>query len=87
MKFPKHKASMSITHNEHTTNYESIREYLDSEWFEDESEEDKQECIKAGEIWELQWYPDTPIGFYRVFAPTFEKVVEKALQIEREVDA
>lgn len=80
--FPGHKASMIIRHNDHTTMYMSIAEYLDTDIFGDESKEAKQECIAADELWELQWYPDTPIGFYKVFGPSLERCLEKAKQVE-----
>ena len=79
---PKHKASLHITHNDHTTNYESVKDYLDNEWFNDESEEIKKSCIDANEIWELQWYPDTPIGSYRVIGATLESCIKQAKEIE-----
>ncbi len=79
MEFPKHH-QMIITHNEHHTNYETVASYLERN--EDHggriliSESDKAECIRLNEIWEVQWYPSTPIGFHCVGSYSLEKCLE-----------
>ena len=86
MKFPKHKCGLYISHNQHLNCYRTIEEYIDD--IDDEdfiSEEDKAECIKSGDIWEIQWYPDTPVGCYIIYASTLEKAIEEALKTESEV--
>ena len=75
MKWPKHH-QMTITHNEHHTNYESVEQYLERSEHISISEEDKQECIRLGEIWEVQWYPRTPISFHCVGSYSLEKCIE-----------
>ncbi len=75
MKFPDHH-QLYITHNGHHTNYESIEDYVKDNERIDISNEDKQECMRVNEIWEIQWYPITPIGFYCVAASTLEKCLE-----------
>jgi hypothetical protein len=40
--------------------------------------EDRAECLRTDSLWVLQWYPNTPIGFYRVAGPTLERVLELA---------
>ena len=70
---PEHKCSLSIVHNRHKDYYETVEEYLDSiEDFYDlfSSEDSLTKCIETNEIWELQWYPETPIGFEAIAAPT-----------------
>lgn len=37
--------------------------------------------IDTNEVWELQWYPDTPIGSYKVIGATLESVLKKAKEI------
>ena len=32
------------------------------------SEEQRQKAIATDSVWELHWYPDTPIGFIRLLA-------------------
>lgn len=77
MNFPKHKAGLILSHNEHKNIYQSVQEYLDSLDMSIE-EERYNAMIRADEIWELQWYPDTPVGFCRVVASTLEQVLKLA---------
>ncbi len=87
MKWPKHKASMHITHNEHLTNYQTVEEYSESgyapHWV---SEEEKKQAIATNSVWEFQWYPETPIGSYAIAASTFELAHKAALSIDKEND-
>lgn len=80
IEFPKHTASMHITHNDHKSNYQSLDEYLtdNSELFTLESEEARARAVATDEIWVLQWYPDSPVGFCIVAAPTFEEALRLA---------
>jgi len=78
MKFPEHHL-LYITHNEHRTNYESIEQYLKSgcmNRLKDMNPEDVQKCIETDSIWEIQWYPRTPISFHWVGAATLERCFE-----------
>lgn len=69
--------SHTIFHNEHRCSCMSVEEYL--QFVEaDISDEDRAECIHTGEVWELVWYPETPVGHYRVIGPTLEKVLVAA---------
>ena len=81
MNFLKHH-QLFITHNGHHTNYESVKDYLDCNDRIEITPEDREECIRLNEIWELQWYPETPIGFYCVGAPTLENCVQLANSYE-----
>ena len=70
---PEHKCSLSIEHNRHKDYYETVEEYLNSiEDFYDlfSSEDALAKCIDTNEIWELQWYSNTLIGFNAIAAPT-----------------
>lgn len=80
--FPKHACSLSLEHNGHKGYYETVEDYikgiedhdLDIDW---SSETARARCIETNEVWELQWYPNTPIGFNLVMGPTLEEVLEK----------
>lgn len=76
MNLPAHKCGLSLTHNEHLNYYMTaagwIAEHDGDEW---QSDEAKARAIATGQIWVLQWYPDTPVGFCRVAAPTFEELI------------
>lgn len=71
-----------ISHNDHTTFYQSVEEYLADEvadFDQDEiTDQDREECIRTGEVWKLQWYPTTPVGFCVVLGPTLERVLARA---------
>lgn len=83
MQFPSHKCGLYLTHNEHRDTYEPIATYIAEMncriW---ESEEAKQRAIASDEVWELQWYPNTPISFCGVAAPTLEECLAFALKVE-----
>lgn len=82
MKLPKHACGLHLTHNQHKDFYEDISDYIqrDPNCFKDEAA--KAKAIETNEIWELQWYPNTPIGFLKVAAPTLEEVLSLALEVE-----
>ena len=79
MKFPKHKAGMFISHNEHLGYYQNIEEAIcevdEKDWV---NEEEKRRALETGNIWRLQWYPETPVGFYTIVASTLEACLEGA---------
>lgn len=90
LKFPRHKAAMYISHNEHKNSYDTVAQHMsDLELNADEcgSVEEFRELLEGDEIWTIQWYPDTPIGFYRVCASTFERALELAIKAQTEEDA
>lgn len=81
MKFPDHKCGLYLTHNEHRDLYEPLERWLagpDGKSLHWASDEAKQRAIATDECWVLQWYPDTPIGFYCVAAPTLEECLALA---------
>jgi len=74
---PQHKCGLHIEHNGHKDVYESVEMYTeiykDEDWI---SLEEKQKAIDEDELWRLQWYPDTPIGFHILLASSFEAIIE-----------
>jgi hypothetical protein len=84
MKFPEHKCGLQLSHNQHKDYYQTIDQYVaeQPDYFPFRNSEDLARCVSTNEIWELQWYPDTPIGFYRSVAPTLEECLAHALEIE-----
>lgn len=77
--FPPHKASLHLTHNQHRSYYRSVEEYEfdNEEWFKGAwvSDESRAYAIAHDELWELQWYPETPIGFNTLAAGRWEDIV------------
>lgn len=79
---PKHKVTLSITHNEHREYHEPLTSYIDERDSSWENEESRQRAIATDEIWEMQWYPDTSVGFYCAAAPTLPELISFAKKIE-----
>jgi hypothetical protein len=83
MQFPKHEASMTLTHNDHRNVYQPLREWIvASDWCDWENAEAIERAIQTDECWTLQWYPNTPVGFNAVAAPTLEECLAFALKVE-----
>lgn len=80
MELPKHKASLTICHNDHKDVYETPEQWIvdHDDWCEWKNDEDKQRAIDTDSIWTIQWYPETPIGFITVAAPTLPELLEWA---------
>lgn len=82
MEFPAHKCGLFLTHNEHRDYYETLEEWINGglgKQFDWESDEAKQRAIKTDECWTLQWYPETPVSFHAVAAPTLDECMRLAL--------
>ena len=78
LKFPKHDAGLHLEHNPHKNVYETIEEYEHQNedcWV---SQEEKKKAIETNDYWRLQWYPDTPVGFYVLMAHNLEALLEAA---------
>jgi hypothetical protein len=81
MDLPPHKCSLTIQHNECRDMYKTVVEWVEDEhvsYFDWQNEECKQRAIDTNEMWTMQWYPNTPIGFVAVAAPTLEELLSFA---------
>ena len=86
MWLPPHEAGLYLTHNANRGCYRTVAEELqvidhlndDDVWG---STEAKQRAIDTNEMWQLQWYPNTPVGFNVVCAPTLEEVLALARKV------
>lgn len=89
IEWPEHEAELSITHNRHKNYYEPIKDAIGDgdtatypfREFPDEAEAKRAEATDS--VWEIQWYPHTPVGFYKVCAATFSRALEFALEVQR----
>src|ERR1700722_10841545 len=77
------KASVHLTANQHLSYYDPLDRYIDEDANRDKddqmvSPEQRKRIIAAGVIYELQFYPDSPVGFYRVYGTTMDEVVAAA---------
>ena len=73
--FPPHKCGLFLTHNEHRDYYETVEEWIrkGGEHYHWESDEAMRRAIDTDECWAVQWYPETPISFHAVAAPTLSE--------------
>lgn len=76
--FPGHKCGLYLTHNEHRDLYEPLAEFIVDRDIKFADDAARQRAIDTDELWTLQWYPDTPVGFYFVAASTLEEVLALA---------
>lgn len=83
MTFPDHKCGLYLTHNEHRDTYTPLWQHIEEDRADWRDEESKKRAIETDECWTLQWYPDTPIGFFRVSAPTLEECLALATKEPR----
>jgi hypothetical protein len=89
IRLPRHRGGMSIEVDPHRTSYQTVAEWLVSQSWRSaaddfESEEARQRAIDTDTLVEIQWYPATPIGFFRVYGPTFEEALAYALKVDAE---
>jgi len=80
---PPHKAGLTIEHNPQCVNYETVAAWLENmregepDW---SSPEARQRAIDADDVWVMQWYPYTPVGFNMVAAPTLAELLAFAAE-------
>ncbi len=81
--FPRHECGLFLTHNEHRDYYETLEQWLDGSgshidehtWVSDEQ---RRRALATNNIWVLQWYPDTPVGFCILAACDLDVLLAKA---------
>lgn len=85
-------SSLTISFNEdHAPSYETAQEWHDRtgryrsegddqriNWV---SEAERLKAISENAVWTIQWYPQTPNGFYCVGASSFEAAARFALEV------
>lgn len=78
------KASVSITFNDHTTNYQTVSKELQQNFggrYSGIDSDVKDEMIKRNTMVEVQFYPDTPVGFYMVAHYDLDAALDEAIKI------
>ncbi|MEV8518651.1 hypothetical protein ABZR86_02525 [Dyella marensis] len=71
-----------LTRNaEQAPNYQTASKWIEEERqdFDDVPAEELQRMKDADTIWCLHVYPDTPIGFWRIYGATIESVIDRAM--------
>jgi hypothetical protein len=77
---PPHEGAAHVSHNPHKGYYLTVEQYeADGHMNADDwvSQESRAYAIEHNEVWELQWYPDTPIGFCTFAGGRWEDIVER----------
>ena len=77
---PQH-VELMIRHQPHVGDYRSVVEWLEMVDALDVHEiepEDRAEILRTGEVWEICWHPNTPVGSHSVCAATLERALELA---------
>lgn len=77
---PPHAASLTITHNEHRDSYMTVAEFLEDSDAHADSIVDQDILVVGDELWKIQVYPNTPVGFYVVYGPTLESIILKVME-------
>ena len=72
---PEHKCGLYLTHNEHRDVYETVEDFYNPDYFV--SKEEWEKAISEDNVWVLQWYPETPIGFNIIAASSLEAIQAK----------
>lgn len=79
MKLPDHKCGLFLEHNVHRNFYENAADWIEqNDHYTWKDEASKQVAVQSDSVWTLQWYPETPIGFFAVAAPTLEELLTLA---------
>lgn len=90
--FPRHDCELILSHNTHKNNYQTIEQWekdLKACSNEDDADpvkfgwvsvEQRDKAIAKNSVWELHWYPDTPIGFFRIFACDLDVLLAESMR-------
>lgn len=82
-KLPRHDCSLTLCHNEHRDYYltceqaeaEAVARHGPATWSW-VSPEQRAKALETNDYWSIQWYPDTPIGSYKVYAADLSALLE-----------
>lgn len=81
LELPKH-INLSIEHQPHAVCYMTV-----DQWVGEDSGSirlvDPDEMVRAGEVWLVHWYPESPTGYCAVAASSLERALAAALESEK----
>ena len=78
--------SLTISFNEHACNYVTVKQWVEEYPTQDHfkhawvSEEEKQKAIETNSLWEIQIYPNTPVGSYNYAASSLMALIEHIIK-------
>jgi len=78
------KCGVHISINEHRNYYDTVESYFKSNFINEEDFKDIEANVyekmkELDTIVQLQYYPNTPVGFYIIYHYDLEKAIDKAL--------
>ena len=74
--------SFTIDYNDHKSCYENPIDYYN---LDEEEVKINEDVDWNKDIFNLHWYKDTPVGFYRLFSNTLNGLLEKTLELMKEL--
>ncbi len=77
------KAEVLIEMNEGKNCYLSAADFLseNEDWKEETGEEIWQAMIEKNVVISIQAYPNTPVGFYRIYHYDIDKAIDKMIEV------
>lgn len=75
------KCGVYLEVNKYRDYYDTIEEAVAEEKIADDDIGLAKRMIKENSFVSLQFYPDTPVGFYKVYGTSLDEVIKKALDI------
>ena len=79
--------NISVDYNKYKNYYQNIKDYIEYDAYDYDEEDfiDKEEILKTGNLYELYVYPDTPIGFYKIFSSRLDLAINKMSEVFEEL--
>ena len=59
--------------------YETVEQWMAQS--EDRDDSGVAECVAANSLIRLQWYNATPVGFFTIYAPTWERMGARVREV------
>lgn len=80
------KAEIHLTYRGEANCYKTLKEvmeYKDDLYGSDDFEtpEDLALCLETDKYWTLHFYPDTPVGFYRINGSSPDRIIDWAIEL------
>ena len=82
------KCSITLLINSHKDYYQSVEEYISDDRAigsitdeEDLPTDVYNKMVELDTVIELQFYPETPIGFYKIYHYDYNEAIKKAFEI------
>lgn len=79
---PVHECTCTLEHNGHKIYYQTVESYGGEEkWFAWVSPAQHELAAAHNEMWTIQWYPRTPVGFHGLAAYDLDVLLAAARDV------